>query len=498
MNTERKTKLQKWIVTVIVFAINFLLWVIPGNVTYLITQQRDVLLNRYSVERVTLLIFLIPVSAVILYLNWSNRQNERKRQFQVASAAISVLLCLFAADVFLRLIDRQHYVVDADSLHRQPNTIDKGVRQDVPESAFSYPVNRPGFPDINYTLTVDKRGFRNKIDLPRYDVIVLGDSFAEGSGVSDEQAWPVLLSQKAGISVYNLAVSGGNPKTYLQALQQYGLQLSPKTVICMLYEGNDFRASNFRTKSALTIYFKSSPVRRVLKQSLIRWLGSSAPQKPSVQSPAAPMNTASLIMLASKQKPVTFAEEAESDENTRAISWLPVALPDGNNPKYYAFKIKKLLAHFEDAAGFSKSTGYLKTLEALTEINNLCRKAGSRLIIVYAPDAPHVLMPLIKDKVPADSLRAFISVKQKDVPPSDKLIAKLIESVEVQENDIRQFCGSNSIEFISLTEPMRQAIAQGKQAYFTYDQHWTPIGHKVTADVLCKSLSTQRAQAKQQ
>jgi hypothetical protein len=54
----------------------------------------------------------------------------------------------------------------------------------------------------------------------------------------------------------------------------------------------------------------------------------------------------------------------------------------------------------------------------------------------------------------------------------------------VKESAIEEFCRQQSIEFVSLTEPLRRKISEGQQAYFTYDQHWTPIGHEVAADTL--------------
>ncbi len=222
---------------------------------------------------------------------------------------------------------------------RPPNTTNRGTSQDVPEKAFLYPRTPPGYPDIDYTLTVDKRGFRNKTDLEKYDVVTLGDSFAEGSRISDDQVFSAILAQKTNLAVYNLGMSAGHPGTYLETLKKFGLALSPKIVICLLYEGNDFRGDNFRRKDTfsdqLEDCFKESPLRNALKNLLIRCFGStpSSPSQTTAQTnPEAANNNET-------------APGADPQINI-ALSWLPVAVSDEPNAGHYTFKIKRLLAHF--------------------------------------------------------------------------------------------------------------------------------------------------------
>ncbi|MHC4271869.1 MAG: SGNH/GDSL hydrolase family protein, partial [Planctomycetota bacterium] len=181
-------------------------------------------------------------------------------------------------DISLRLLKQRRYVGNKTSYHRTPNQVIKGINKDVPVTAFTYPLAHAGYPDVPYTITVDKRGFRNTTNLEIYDVVTLGDSFTEGSHVSDEHAWPVVFSNKSNLKVYNLGMSGGSPLTYLDTLEKYGLTLSPKTVICSIYEGNDFRGSNFEAtkeekRVSLKSRIKSSPLRNAIKNGLIHLFG---------------------------------------------------------------------------------------------------------------------------------------------------------------------------------------------------------------------------------
>ncbi len=476
-----KSRQAKWITTVIILLANALLWIIPSNVAYLIAQNRDVLLGRYSLGHFTVLFFLIPISAAMLYLTWASERNEKERRFKVIAISLSVLVSLIVMDIVARLVLPKRYVAEQTYFHRPPNTIQAGTAKDVPEEAFLYPRTPPGYPDIEYTLTTDKRGFRNKTDLERYDVVVLGDSFAEGSKVTDDDAWPALLAQKSNLTVYNLGMSSGHPGTYLETLKKFGPELSPKTALCLLYEGNDFRESNFEEANSLSNqtedYFKTSPLRNALKNLLIRCFGSAAAARPTTDTnkPANPdENTA----------------HDPPDQSTNPISWLPVAVPEGPGGKYYTFKVKSLLEHFVTDRQFLGEKGAKKTFAALREIKKISAEKDIRLIIAYAPDKPHVLLPLITKTVSPEQLLAFMALKENKLPPADKLLDVLLSRLDVQESAVRDFCRTESIEFISLTEPLRRIIAQGAQAYFTYDQHWTPLGHKIVAETISQYLQT--------
>ena len=93
-------------------------------------------------------------------------------------------------------------------------------------------------------------------------------------------------------------------------------------------------------------------------------------------------------------------------------------------------------------------------------------------------------LPLAADTLSPEKVRAFMALKAKNLPPADQLIDTLLPRLQAQESVLEEFCRTESIEFVSLTEPLRTEILRGQQTYFTYDQHWTPVGHKVVASTL--------------
>ena len=56
-----------------------------------------------------------------------------------------------------------------------------------------------------------------------------------------------------------------------------------------------------------------------------------------------------------------------------------------------------------------------------------------------------------------------------------------------------EWCRRQSIPFVSLTGPLREAVSNGKQVYLTYDQHWTPVGHEVVAQAVHRYLAERSA-----
>ncbi len=458
---------KKWITTGVVAAINVVGWAIPSDVTYLVMQQRDVLLGRYSVDKVTALLILAIVSAFYLYLAWSNERNRKQRQLKTMALSLSIVLSLVVGDIFLRVARSRQYVGSELLYHRAPNQVQKGTFVDEPEKAFSYANMPAGYPDVAYTLTVDKRGFRNRSDLEQYDIVVLGDSFTEGSKVSDEEAWPAVLAGRSGRSVYNLGMSGGSPVTYVNTLEEFGIGLRPKTVICMLYEGNDFRDSNFEKESGLSNLFETiygvSPLRNLMKNGLIR-------------------------LLSTEVKLEGAGGEGETLKPSGPGSWLPVAIPAGGGEKYYSFKVKLLLQHNHTAEEFAKTEAYRQTTAEVRRMKEVCEENGARFVLAFAPDKPHLLLPLLKESVTSEELHEFMAIKADKLPAPEKAMEVMLSRVEIQEEATADFCRGEGIDFVSVTGPLRAAIAEGRQAYFTYDQHWTPLGHKIAADRIYEYL----------
>ena len=190
---------------------------------------------------------------------------------------------------------------------------------------------------------------------------------------------------------------------------------------------------------------------------------------------------------------ITDKDKSEK-ENTNftslsALSWLPVAIPAGPEAKYYAFTVKSVCAHFEKKENFIRTKGCKQSLVHLRHIKKICDENNIQLIIVYAPDKSHVLMPLICENISGETLREFMALNEKRLPPADKIKDEVLNLLDMKEQVFKEFCQKESIGFISLTDSLRRKIALGEQLYFTYDDHWTPLGHELVASTINDFLS---------
>jgi len=98
-----------------------------------------------------------------------------------------------------------------------------------------------------------------------------------------------------------------------------------------------------------------------------------------------------------------------------------------------------------------------------------------------------VVLPLVVDQLPAEKVHAFAALRAKSALPDPQRFLKTLPiKMDTYETVAQQWCAEEGIEFISLTPPLRQAAALGRQIYYTYDQHWTPVGHEVVAAVVAR------------
>jgi hypothetical protein len=86
----------------------------------------------------------------------------------------------------------------------------------------------------------DKWGFRNPEVPPKADIVSIGDSQTYGDAANHENAWPVILGQITGKTVYNLSLGGYGPAQYLYLLEHYALKLNPQQIVVGFNCGNDF------------------------------------------------------------------------------------------------------------------------------------------------------------------------------------------------------------------------------------------------------------------
>jgi len=448
----------------LMIVINLALWVIPSDVVEQIARERHVLLGRYSRTHFFWILFMLVFTPVSFYVDWSTGEKYKKRLFQVLATLIVLVPAFLLVDYLVRSPQSDHYVRDTLAYHRPANASFEVVFEDKPVAARSFPNAKPGYGSVTCKLHTDARGYRNQGEQDQYDVVVLGDSFAEGSSVSDEHVWPHLLQEKSGLSVYNLGMSGYDPFHYLESLKTFGLALKPRYVVCLLYEGNDFRSAKTDNKrrdpsisKRLGAYFDRSPILKALDQLIINTFG--------------PINSTGAV------------------SGGEVMDWMPLALPAGDNAKYYAFAPKQLRDLYESREEFSVDKHWLNPRRQIAEMHKMCQDAGIEFILVFAPMKGHVVLPAAADRLIPEKVLGYLKLHYKrELPAPRTFMENLLVNAHARDEVVGDWCARESIPYLSLTAPLREAALPGTQVYFTYDQHWTPDGHVVVADAVAAYL----------
>jgi len=463
--------------------LSVLAWIPGSDVIELVVREREVLLGRYSQGHFASLLFLtvlLVMQGVLLLVPMKSRGD---RIFASIMVPLSTGVALFLVLMVTGWMNQPRYIekaaVDATGQrklqglvrHRPANEYYEFTWTDAPELPRSYPGRPGGYGTIPIVLTSDRYGYRNPGELlEEYPLLVVGDSFAAGSHVSDEQMWSRLLADRLGQPMYNLGVSGSSPRVYLNNYVVLGQRFKPKTVLFMLYEGNDFRYEPPPRMDKAT-----GKRQRSLGQQ-IEFLGKASPV------------TQGLRRLSIEVLQQWGADRAIPGYEEQ-MGWMPVKLTVDGREQFYGFPPKRLKYLNVDKDLFARSPDWTSVRDVLLEMKALTDEAGARLVVVYAPSAPHVALPLVEGNVPAQQLRQFLAYEVDDLPEAGVLKEQLFSRLDNQESVVADFCREQGLGFVSMTQPLREAIQRGEQVYYTYDQHWTPLGNQVAASVLESYLS---------
>jgi hypothetical protein len=320
-------------------------------------------------------------------------------------------------------------------------------------------------------MRTDARGLRNERALDRADVVLLGDSFTEGSRVGDDRIWAFEVASTSGLSVYNLANSGDDPQKYLAKYDLFGRDLGAKTVVVMLYEGNDFRreeplrhsVDDYDLSNAIGNYLRYAPI-RVRYERLLR----------SVLGP--------------------IRADAPVDDSG-ALTWLPFEWQAAGKTSWYFVKPRSIAQLFVDADDFAVDRGWHTARDAVDTVITAAARKGARVIVVYAPTKERVMFPMVVNQLDITNVLRYLQLLGERLPDTfddvrdmDQLEAALARYEGGMEKVVSEYFNGRGITFVSLNAALRQAAREGIQTYFTYDQHWTPDGHRVVAREVLRAM----------
>jgi lysophospholipase L1-like esterase len=176
--------------------------------------------------------------------------RARERAARLVLLLVSLCLAITVCDIILRPVlgSRLHYSPMNQHQRRLPMLPILGrwdAQVDYSGSVYGDLAAMTGNPEFREARTIefqtDALGFRNAAVPERVDLLVLGDSFAAGVGVTQTGTFAQALAARHGLSVYNLSYPGGPYDQYLNfSLEAPKLNIAPGAeLIWTLFTGND-------------------------------------------------------------------------------------------------------------------------------------------------------------------------------------------------------------------------------------------------------------------
>jgi hypothetical protein len=269
-------------------------------------------------------------------------------------------------------------------------------------------------------------------------ILVLGDSFAAGHGVTQEETFSEVLENllEGRVDVINAAVPGWGTVQQLLWFKEEGLRYDPDLVLCMFFIGNDrnenldFLKRRPGTLQALGIDYDTA------KPPADEELTSATPSRESLMHRA---------------KRLLRRHSAVYRMATAQLHYSPL--------------IQGLVSKL-GWSSYLSDRGWPQTFALLRALNNSCVGHGCQLVLVFIPAYSQV-----SDEFFAKHYGEDLSV--------DRLAYNKI---------LEEFSAKEGIAFVDLTKPLRREEAHGNITTFEFDHHWNAHAHQVAAEYLHRHL----------
>ncbi len=287
--------------------------------------------------------------------------------------------------------------------------------------------------DVRY----DRNGFRNERQIDKADVVVIGDSFVEAALVPFDRIASSRLAGSLGVTVLNLGHIKYGPQQELAVLGRYGLQVQPRVVVWMLFEGNDLDDYEiYRATMANWEQYVSS-THSFLRRSWSRNALHALPKVP---------------WLARKDAQLAY----------RCSGTLKAPGEASGEKMYFRYAAAPL------------SSRELVSLDAVQmlihEASQGCAEHQSRFLLAFVP---------IKYRVYRDLL---------EIGPDTHLAQWQVSDLPER---LERWCASVGIPYLDLTPPLTAASRSGTLTYFLDDTHWTAWGNATAAKAIAELIGAQ-------
>lgn len=173
-----------------------------------------------------------------------------KKYFDWKNAVVLILVILFSIaliEVILRTIHPSlipfgnflpRYTVDGFPANTPTYITNHPYLPYALKPNFSHEIADLAWHPKPFSVTLDRFGYRNRVEKKTYESVLVGDSVGFGFGVDDDQTISHFLAEDG--SVYNLSILGAGPAEYMRIIEDFLKRATTKRIEILFYTGNDF------------------------------------------------------------------------------------------------------------------------------------------------------------------------------------------------------------------------------------------------------------------
>lgn len=285
-------------------------------------------------------------------------------------------------------------------------------------------------------FATDARGFRNDVepDARPHDVVVLGDSFAFGSGTTQDETWVHRLTSEHGLAAYTMGFPGSPWQGCVNAqIDLPGVAVREGgALVFMLFSGNDLDD--------------------VWKESL----------DPAELGWPAPWWTQLQVRLESwrKRSPFHHLRRRSAAAEPGPPPVVTARTPGGAPALFYRQYVAAAARSREQVRAHP---GYASVVASLRRARSLAEARGLRFVVVCAPTKAEVHPEALPDAGPFRP-GAFAE-------------------------EMAEVCRADGVPCLDLLPLLRAHVASGGgDVYWPDDTHWSPAGNEVVAREVARFL----------
>ena len=315
---------------------------------------------------------------------------------------------------------------------RPPNVHWEGQPRSNMAREWNLPIRAPR----PQTFTTDSNGFRNTRNITKAEVVIIGDSYVEGSYVSDEETVASVLESHTGLSVANLGRAGYGTLQEMEVLRRYALPLRPDLVAWFFFEGNDLY--NDEEFEGIRTYLNEH-------SGYDEW--AEEPKR-------LPFRKTSFSVYSFRFLRRLFHPLVPNPVPT--FGWFEDNQGRRHSMYYYDYAHKLAFREYEQER-------FAVARATVVEADRACRENGCRLVVFFIP---------MKFRVYGDFCTYPPGSPCREWKPWDLA------------GYFTDFCEESGIDCVDLTPRMRQAASSGLVLYAPEDSHWNAAGHRFVAELV--------------